>query len=267
MSSSRSPPSPRSRPAAASAAAPAEGAPAGVGEAAFAPLTGVAALATAAALYLCERHGPSDYSLGATTHGAAACLRLAAASFLACTTLLSLLPRGASLDCRARVVSTVHALVSCYLAAHALRELAGGRPLLALAGERLRGDAALALWRADAGWANAATSVIAGYTAADISFALLLDGSLLDGAMRVHHAIALFAFGSSVVAGFAVPYMALVVLTEASTPLLNFYHTWARHGVLRIANGFLLWLAYVLFRVVLMCVGGGGAEDENAAAF
>ena len=245
--------SPR-RAAAAAAAPAAASAPRSVGSA-YDSLTGFAALATAAVIALLHLYGASaglaGYSLGGTASGAPS-LRLAAASFLGCTTLLSLLPRGAPLALRVYVVSTVHAVLACYLAARALLQLAGGRPLRVLASEALAGAAAIDGWRADAGWANAATAVIAGYTGADIAFALVLDGSLLDVAMRAHHAIALLAFGSSIAARYATPYMALVVLTEASTPLLNFYHTWARAGLLRMLNGAALWLCYLLFRVVLV---------------
>ena len=183
-------------------------------------------------------------------------LRLMAASFLACATVLAALPRRAPLDARVRVVSTVHAVVASYLSARALLELVGGRPWASLlqppsARESARWwFAAPGAGAGEHGWATAASAVMGGYVAADVAFALVLDPALLDAAMWAHHAIALCSFGSAVAVGFAVPYHALVAGTEVSTPFLNFYHTWARAGAARVVNGALLWAAYLVFRVL-----------------
>ena len=116
---------------------------------------------------------------------------------------------------------------------------------------------------------------MAGYVAADIVFALVLDWSLLDAAMWAHHVIAVASFGSAAAFGFAVPYHALVAGTEMSTPFLNFYHTWARAGTARMVNGFVLWLSYLVFRVlnitavlahVYQTSAAGGARDVRAHA-
>ena len=239
----------------------------------WATLASVAALAAYHALAAPARGVPLD----------ADPLWLAAASFLACCSLLAVTPSRVPLDARVRVVSTVHACVVSYLAWRALEELVGGRtwasalvlPVGAPAAERTRWWWAATGAAGEHGWATAATSVMAGYVAADISFALVLDASLLDAAMWVHHIIALTSFGSAAVFDFAAPYHALVAGTEVSTPFLNFYHTWARAGTARMVNGFVLWLTYLIFRVINISAvlahvystsAAGGAKDVRAHA-
>ena len=243
-----------SEPAPASAAEDARAAGASAASAAheyrFLSLHACAATLAAVAAYHAWAAPPS----GAAFEGDG--LRLMAASFLACATVLAALPRRAPLDARVRVVSTVHAVVASYLSWRALLELVGGRPWASLlqppsARESARWwFAAPGAGAGEHGWATAAAAVMGGYVAADVAFALVLDPALLDAAMWAHHAIALCSFGSAVALGFAVPYHALVAGTEVSTPFLNFYHTWARAGAARVVNGALLWAAYLAFRVL-----------------
>lgn len=186
-------------------------------------------------------------------------LKIAAVSFAACTVMMFLCPRSLSFENRSRVVSTVHAVVSTYLSFMAICEMKDD-PRFKLSswldfsflGSASQHSATRleSLWMTRYPVSHFAVAVTWGYICYDSSL-LLVDPKILDWAMRIHHAVAIFGFGSSLWTGFATPYMAFVLMNEASTPFVNNHYTWAKSGLARSLNGAMMWLSYAFFRLVV----------------
>lgn len=217
-------------------------------------LTGLALIASVAACLAFDRYKPFQLQCANFTES----MWVAAASFLTCSTIMFLCPRSLSFESRSRVVSTIHAVVSTYLAWVACLEMKAD-PRFDLSSwfdfafvDSARDSAPRleSLWLTRYPAAHFAVAVTWGYIAYDSSL-LFVDSKILDWAMKIHHGVALFGFGTSLLTGFATPYMALVLVNEASTPFVNNHYTWAKSGLLRSLNGSCMWLSYASCRLVL----------------
>jgi hypothetical protein len=207
---------------------------------------------------------------------------VAAATFFVCSSLMALCPTTLTVDQRSRVVSTVHAVVSTYLGALAIVDFKGAERSwaeVAMLGPTASGlprsEATLiSYWTARSPVGHFAVSVTAGYIAYDTCL-LALDSSILDWRMKLHHAVALLGFGTSIVNGYATNVMAAVLLNEASTLFINNHATWAKAGIARPLNGLGMWVCWLLCRMVhnsvvlwvIVCTASSAAIAVNPVAF
>lgn len=133
-------------------------------------------------------------------------LRVVALSYFVCASMFALLP--GTPDLRSRIVSSVHGIFSSYLAYRALVELKGNgswTDLMVPSWSDPIADKARFFYSIYPAVALC-TAVTVGYIAYDSSL-LLVDSSLLDWGMKIHHTVALLGFGSSLFTNFAQPLM------------------------------------------------------------
>lgn len=164
----------------------------------------------------------------------------AAMSVFLCASLAVLHPSWVGMMDRSRNISTIHAIVVAGLVIACFREI---QPLLF--------DESGAIWTYSSPSTRLPVSITVGYILFDTMLGFAVPGQL-DFAMTVHHAVVLASYFSGIAQSLALPYQALFLINEASSPFLNWHFQFAgkRGGNIRTINGGLLWLAYLMCRIV-----------------
>lgn len=107
-----------------------------------------------------------------------------------------------------------------------------------------------ALWLSRPHFAAWAVGVTVGYMLFDLVYGLLVARNL-GAAMIIHHILVLLSYGvGGVVFGVGIPYQALFLINEASTPFVHVHFSIKSKGLVRTLNGFSMWLTYLLCRMV-----------------
>ncbi|RYG50988.1 hypothetical protein EON66_11265 [archaeon] len=177
--------------------------------------------------------------------------------------------------CRTTIISTVHAVVAAVFSVlfwvevlalpHQFELFPDTHPLAAfttMTGVKVPGmeeyppmsalheAASAAMWLSRPHFASWAIGVTVGYMIFDLVYGLLVARNL-EKAMIVHHVLVLLSYGvGGVVYGVGIPYQALFLINEASTPFVNVHFSIKSKGLVRTLNGLGMWLTYLLFRVV-----------------
>lgn len=94
-------------------------------------------------------------------------------------------------------------------------------------------------------------SITGGYLLCDVAMHFLVDRTLLDTSMLFHHLVGIWCAFCGVVLHFGAPLQAIYLINEASTPFVNIHHTSGWKDWRKAANGVCMWLAFLIFRLVV----------------
>lgn len=167
-------------------------------------------------------------------------LLVGAAGFVGSAIVTFIQPSKWSFGIRSRVTSTVHAVV---VAALALWSFVHDFDVWS-------GDF---IWGSDLPIIRNTVAVSVGYLAFDTLLCIYAE-DIRDVQTFIHHVVVGSAFAIGLATQLATPYHCAFLINEVSTPFVNahfFLHTSGNKGTIYKLNGFLMWLSFFLFRIVL----------------
>jgi TLC domain len=166
-----------------------------------------------------------------------------AASFFTCLLLNLVLPRNWAHDFRGRAISCVHAILVTVLSVYAWKD-----PEV---WSHLQSNSSV-VWSKTPESTVYPVAITLGYMICDSLFGMYYG--IIESSMLIHHLVIIVSFGSGFMTGIATTFHALFLINEASTPFLNIYFMRRKEDTFTVVNGLMLWLTYIVFRVLANCV-------------